>query len=41
MIITLYKIETFKRYVDSQKHSPQLKLETIDGKENQDNSIRE
>ena len=41
MIITLYKIETFKRYVDSQKHSPQLKLETIDGNENQDNSIRE
>ena len=31
MIITLYKIETFKRYVDSQKH----------GNENQDNSIRE
>ena len=27
--------------MDSQKHSPQLELETIDGNENQDNSIRE
>ena len=34
----MYKIEIFKRYVDSQKQSNQLELEaTDDGEENQDN----
>ena len=41
IIITLYKIEIFKRFVDSQKQDNQLELEAIDGEENQEKQRKE